>query len=109
MDDSQLLSAFQELSRPRQGVPPRPRMVFDVCQPGVVLRAILFVEAVMAVAAVFGAPGWADWLQRLAVLSGAALPVDESVAGIRRADDARGDWLSARSSGMALCRVAGRG
>jgi two-component system sensor histidine kinase AlgZ len=49
-------------------------MVFDVCQPGVVLRAILFVEAVMGVAAVFGAPGWADWLQRLAILSGAALP-----------------------------------
>ena len=42
MDDSQLLSAFQELGR-RQPVKPRPHMVFDVCQPGVVLRAVLFV------------------------------------------------------------------
>ena len=53
---------------------PRPRMVFDVCHPGVVLRAVLFVEAAMAVAALFGVRGWDDWLQRLALLSGAALP-----------------------------------
>jgi len=73
MDDSQLLSAFQELGR-RQPVKPRPHMVFDVCQPGVVLRAVLFVEAVVAVAALFGAPGWDDWLLRMATYSGAALP-----------------------------------
>ena len=54
MDDSQLLSAFQELSRPQRPVaPPRPEMVFDACQLGVVLRAVLFVEAVMAVGALF--------------------------------------------------------
>jgi two-component system sensor histidine kinase AlgZ len=73
MDDSKLLSAFQELARP---VPAkaRPRMVFDVCQPGVVLRAVLFVWAVLGVAALYAARDWYDWLQRLAMLSGAALP-----------------------------------
>ena len=74
MDDSKLLSAFQELARPQPVAAPRPRMAFEVCQPGVVLRAVLFVEAVMAVVALFGAPGWYEWVLRLAMLSGAALP-----------------------------------
>jgi two-component system sensor histidine kinase AlgZ len=55
--------------------PPAARaLVFDACQVGVVLRAVLFVEAVMAVGAMFGATGPADWMEQLAVLSGAALP-----------------------------------
>ena len=74
MDDSQLLSAFQELSRPQALAQPRPRMVFDVCQTGAVLRVVLFVEAVLAVAAAYGGGGWMDWGQRLAVTSAAALP-----------------------------------
>lgn len=49
-------------------------MVFDVCHPGVMLRAVLFVEAVVGVGALFGPGGWREWLQRLALLSGAALP-----------------------------------
>ena len=73
MDDSKLLSAFQELARPVP-VKARPRMVFDVCQPGVVLRAVLFVWAVLGVAALFQARDWYEWLQRMAMLSGAALP-----------------------------------
>lgn len=75
MNDSQLLSAFQELARPpaaRQRA--RQPLVFDACQLGVVLRAVLFVEAAMAVGALFGAGGAMGWLERLALLSGAALP-----------------------------------
>ena len=75
MNDSQLLSAFQELAQTQ--APPRvPQrvLIFDACQLGVVLRAVLFVEAVMAVGAMFGATGPAHWLQRIALLSGAALP-----------------------------------
>jgi len=53
MDDSKLLSAFQELTRPVPVAEVRPRMVFDVCQPGVVLRVVLFVEAAAGVAALF--------------------------------------------------------
>jgi two-component system sensor histidine kinase AlgZ len=75
MNDSQLLSAFQELSRePPKVARPRPDLVFDACQLGVVLRAVLFVEAVMAVGAMFGAASVTDWAGQLAVLSGAAFP-----------------------------------
>ncbi len=49
-------------------------MVFDVCHPGVMLRAVLFVEAVVAIGALFGPGGWPEWLQRVAMLSGASLP-----------------------------------
>ncbi|GAB3667042.1 sensor histidine kinase [Ramlibacter alkalitolerans] len=78
MDDSQLLSAFQELAREQQKKlappPPRHKAIFDACHIGVVLRAVLFVEAVMGVAAMFGAASIAQWVQRAAVLSAAALP-----------------------------------
>ena len=76
MDDSQILSAFQELSgrRRRPPAPAARALVFDACQTGVVLRAVLFVETVMAVAAMFGASGVRDWVLRGSVLSGAALP-----------------------------------
>lgn len=74
MDDSQLLSAFQELSRPQPVAKPKPVMLFDACQLGAVLRAVLFVEAVAAVGAMFGAAGFMDWVQRFALLSAAALP-----------------------------------
>lgn len=75
VNDSQLLSAFQELTRP-PGPPrrPPPVLAFDACQLGVVLRAVLFVEGVVAVAAMFGAAGPMDWVARLALLSAAALP-----------------------------------
>jgi two-component system sensor histidine kinase AlgZ len=75
MNDSQLLSAFQEMSR--EPPPPRrptPALVFDACQLGVVLRAVVFVEAVMAVGAMFTAPGLLEWVERLSVLSAGALP-----------------------------------
>jgi two-component system, LytTR family, sensor histidine kinase AlgZ len=78
MNDSQILSAFQDLSREKPGNrPPRapePALVFDACQLGVVLRAVLFVEAVVAVGAMFGAATLVEWSTRLAVLSGAAFP-----------------------------------
>jgi two-component system sensor histidine kinase AlgZ len=48
--------------------------VFDACQVGVVLRAVVFVEAAVAVGALFGVAGPADWLARWALATGAALP-----------------------------------
>ncbi|WBY00857.1 histidine kinase [Ramlibacter tataouinensis] len=77
MKDSQILSAFQDLpDGGRRAVPPPAPQVllFDACQVGVVLRAVLFVEAVLAVGAMFGADSMREWLARLALLSGAALP-----------------------------------
>ena len=49
-------------------------LIFDACQVGVILRAVLFVQSVLAVGVMFGAPTWWDWLSRLAVITGAALP-----------------------------------
>ena len=73
MNDSQILSAFQELAAaPAQKA--RRVLVFDACQLGVVLRAVLFVEAVVGVGAMFVSAAPSDWVIRLAVLSGAALP-----------------------------------
>ncbi|MBS0450564.1 MAG: histidine kinase [Proteobacteria bacterium] len=53
---------------------PAPLAVFDVCQVGVVLRAVLFVESVLAVAALFFAADPADWLAQVATLTGGGLP-----------------------------------
>jgi two-component system sensor histidine kinase AlgZ len=72
MKDSQILSAFSDLAAPP---PPHKRvLVFDACHVGVILRAVLFVEGVMSVGAMFGAASAADWLLRVSVLSAAALP-----------------------------------
>jgi two-component system, LytTR family, sensor histidine kinase AlgZ len=78
MNDSHLLSTFSDSRRtpPPPGPPPsvRPAQVFDACQLGVVLRTVLFVEAVMAVGATLGPGNVPDWIERLAFLTGAALP-----------------------------------
>jgi len=72
MKDSQILSAFQEPAAP---APTADRaLLFDACQAGVILRAVLFVEAVMSAGAMFGAPDPGAWLLRVALLSAAALP-----------------------------------
>ena len=48
--------------------------LFDACQIGVVLRAVLFVEAVVAIATLFVAPALSDWLTLAALVTGGALP-----------------------------------
>jgi len=45
-----------------------------MCHSGVVLRAVLFVHAVLAIGALFGATSFAQWLTQLALGSGVALP-----------------------------------
>jgi two-component system sensor histidine kinase AlgZ len=51
----------------------RPNM-FDACHVGVVLRAVLFVEGVVAVGAMFVASHLLDWLLRFSLLTGGVLP-----------------------------------
>ncbi|WP_372525352.1 sensor histidine kinase [Piscinibacter sp.] len=51
-----------------------PLLMFDVCHVGVVLRAVLFVHAVMAVGVLFAASGAASWLGLVAGGSAVALP-----------------------------------
>jgi two-component system, LytTR family, sensor histidine kinase AlgZ len=82
MKDSRILSTFQDLSpgagaRPLEQMPAVSRqrdMVFDTCKVGVVLRAVLFVETVVLVAALFNATSPMVWLIDVATLTGAALP-----------------------------------
>jgi two-component system sensor histidine kinase AlgZ len=75
MKDSQILSAFTELPDPTRRRGRRPQvLLFDACKVGVVLRAVLFVEAAVGVGAMFGAADPREWIARLALLSGAALP-----------------------------------
>ena len=74
MQDSQILSSFQDLA-PARAVPAPPAMpVFDACQVGVALRAVLFVEAVMGVGAMFATDSLFDWTLRLGLLTASALP-----------------------------------
>ncbi|MBV7455509.1 histidine kinase [Acidovorax sp. sif1233] len=59
----------------RGGLAPARRvLVFDACQVGVVLRAVLFVELVVGVGAMFGAGNPVEWLATMALLTGGALP-----------------------------------
>lgn len=74
MRDSQILSTFQEQVQLPVVRAPLRFLVFDACQTGVILRAVLFVEAVVGVAAMFGASGFLHWLTRLSLVTGAALP-----------------------------------
>lgn len=58
---------------PRRPPPAREVLLFDACHVGVVLRAVLFVEAAVAVGAMFYAATPLDWVSRVALLSAASL------------------------------------
>ncbi|RZS33561.1 sensor histidine kinase [Corticibacter populi] len=53
---------------------PSQALLFDACQIGVVLRAIVLVELPLALIALFGAASAADWLAAFALATGVALP-----------------------------------
>ena len=79
MKDTQILSAFHEMAPATEpsasDMPPvGPALVFDACQTGVVLRAVLFVELCACVAVGFDAHGLIDWMVRVAFVTGGALP-----------------------------------
>ena len=54
-------------------VPAQPNM-FDACHVGVVLRAVLFVQTVVGIGAMFVASQPLDWLLRFSLLTGGVLP-----------------------------------
>ena len=74
MEDTQILSTLQELTLPAPPARPEPALVFDTCQIGVVLRAVLFVELAIAAVVMFDSQNVQDWLTRLSLATGAALP-----------------------------------
>ena len=74
MKDAEILSTFLELDPgAAKGADALP-LVFDACHVGVVLRAVLFVQVVVGVGAMFVAFSLPDWLIRYAMLTGATLP-----------------------------------
>jgi two-component system sensor histidine kinase AlgZ len=48
--------------------------MFDACHVGVVLRAVLFVETVVGIGAMFSSSDLADWLLRFSLLTAGVLP-----------------------------------
>lgn len=80
MRDSQILSSFQDFSptqNPSPVDPPAhavPVLLFDVCQIGVVLRAVLLGESCAGVGVAFSSVGLLDWGMRLALVTGGVLP-----------------------------------
>lgn len=74
MEDTQILSTLQESVPPTEPGGLAPALVFDACQLGVVLRAVLFVEVAIAAVVMFDSPGPMVWLSRLSLVTGAALP-----------------------------------
>ncbi|WP_298431903.1 histidine kinase [Ottowia sp.] len=83
MKDSQILSAIMEQPPERAGgsraarthAPRAHALVFDACHVGVVLRAVLYVEAVVAAALLFSATGdLRGWLWQVALVTGGTLP-----------------------------------
>lgn len=72
--ESTLLGSF--IPGGEEGAPrPSARVsIFDACKVGVVLRAVLFVEVVVAVAAMFVAHELMDWVLRFSLLTGGVLP-----------------------------------
>jgi two-component system sensor histidine kinase AlgZ len=74
MKDTQILSAFHDID-PAPVVDRRaPTLVFDACHMGVVLRAVLFVEVILGVAVIFASADFKDWLARVSLVTGGALP-----------------------------------
>lgn len=56
------------------GVNQPGRLLFDNCQLGIVLRAVLLVESTLAIALLYGPYSTGEWLAQLALLTGLALP-----------------------------------
>lgn len=72
--ESTLLGSFIPADEEVVVPPPARASMFDACHVGVVLRAVLFVEAVAGVGAMFGANHPMDWLLRFSLLTGGVLP-----------------------------------
>lgn len=110
MNDSQILSTFADRKRARAPAKAAPVLVFDACQAGVILRAVLYVEAVVAVALMYVSAGVADWAIRVAVTTGGALPATLLwlVAGCAlKQPIARLPWAAQVAAGVGLGALAG--
>lgn len=74
MKDSQILSTFPERRSKSTPSWQRSGFLFDACQVGAVLRAVLLVQGVMGVGSLFWPLSLTDWMLTYSVLTGATLP-----------------------------------
>ena len=78
MQDPQILSTPQLPAAPVAAQPPVQAsarlLVFDACQVGVVLRAVLFVQLVVAVGVLFIEQGFMPWFFEMATLTAVTQP-----------------------------------
>ena len=74
MEDTQILSTLHELAPEEAAALPERELVFDACQIGVVLRSVLFVEVAIAGVVMFGSRDPLEWLARMSLVTGGALP-----------------------------------
>ena len=78
MNDSEILSTLQLPTTPARaqvvGAASARVLVFDACQVGVVLRAVLFVQLVVAVGVLFTEQGLLGWLLEMATLTAVSQP-----------------------------------
>ncbi|MFV0679557.1 histidine kinase [Ottowia sp.] len=74
MRDSRILSTLKERRLPPVAAKSTPQLVFDACQTGVMLRAVLYVETVIGAALLYVTSDAVDWLLGVALITAAALP-----------------------------------
>ncbi|MBH1962889.1 MAG: histidine kinase [Comamonadaceae bacterium] len=74
MKDPQILSTFENRKPTAEAGAVARVLVFDACRVSLVLRAVLYVETVLAVALMYGASDFADWVAHVAMVTGGALP-----------------------------------
>ncbi|MDR2155460.1 MAG: histidine kinase [Burkholderiaceae bacterium] len=105
MKDPQILSTLDERKVPRA-----PQWVFDACQAGVVLRAVLYVEAVLAVGLMFAADSVAEWGAHVALVTGGAMPATllwlVAACGLK-VPLARLPWAAQAVAGVVMGALAG--
>lgn len=74
MNNPQILSTPQRRKPGAALPPPTALLVFDACEVGVVLRAVLSVQTVLGAGLMYGADSLSAWLERLASVTAASLP-----------------------------------
>ena len=74
MKDSRILSVFQETPESQAPGSRQPAALLDACSVGVALRAVLLVQTVLGVAAMFDSNNPVEWLSRLSLLTAGGFP-----------------------------------
>jgi two-component system sensor histidine kinase AlgZ len=74
MKDSEILSTFHERRRKSTPSWQSSGLLFDTCQVGAVLRAVLLVQVVLGVGSLYWQLSWIEWMARYSIITGASLP-----------------------------------